>query len=196
MVNSFDYSTGAKPPDGACFQMSDAEFHDVLRGWKHPPPLGEELIRSEGVKPFTKERQTFVRREPVRPPDAPEPGAVRSPKLWHLPWIDVGEVYAFHFDLLAMLVLGWTREYAAGEVSAAHVHGPENVNHWFVLFPERVTAAVAAIPDAQIPELASRWAASDGANPIEKAEELLRLLVSFMRSAEDSGRRVYFWGSR
>jgi hypothetical protein len=54
MANTFDRSTGAEPPDSACFQMSQAEFATALRGWKHPPPLGEEIVRRSGVNPFTK----------------------------------------------------------------------------------------------------------------------------------------------
>jgi hypothetical protein len=196
MVSSFDHSTGAKPPDSACFQMSDEEFSTVLRGWKHPPLLGEDLVSRSGVNPFTKKPFTIVSRRPARQPEPSDPDAERHPKIWHLPWIEVREVYDFHFDLLGMILLGWSKEYATGEVSSAHVRGPENANYWFVLFPERVVAAIAALSDDRVFAVALRWSTSDEANPIADADALLRRLVAFTRSALASGRRVYFWGDR
>jgi hypothetical protein len=196
MVNTFDRSTGTEPPDSACFQMSDAEFATALRGWKHPPPLGEEIVRRSGVNAFTKKPFVMARRSPIREKTPPDAGAVRSPKMWHMPWIDVGEVYGFHFDNLAMILLGWSQDYASGEVSSAFVNGPEDVNDWFLLFPRRVVDAIAAIPEDQIPANAARWGTSDAMTPIEDAGALLQRLVPFMRSALATGRRVYFWGSR
>jgi hypothetical protein len=195
MVNTFDRSAGAEPPGCACFQMSDAEFAATLRGWKHPPPLGEELVRRSGVNPFTKTPFVIAGRLPTRAETPPDADAVRSPRVWHLPWIDVGGVRGFHFDNLAMILLGWSREYAGGEVSLAFVSGPD-VNDWFVLFPQRVVDAIAAIPADQIQAVAARWRTSDAMNPLEQSETLLPRLVPFMRSALASGRRVYFWGSR
>jgi len=190
MVNSFDYSTGARAPSAACFQMNDVEFSVVLRGWKHPPPLGEEIVRSSGINPFTKELQVFARRVRVREVEPPDSDAVRNPQVWHLPWIDMSAVHGEQIDLLAMVLLNWSREYAGGEVSQAYVNGPENVNDWFLLFPLRVVAAMAVVTDEQIPVLAARWSAAAAKLGSEEGEMVLRRLVPFARAAQASARRV------
>jgi hypothetical protein len=196
MVNTFDRSLGGQMPTAACFQMTDAEFAIVLRGWKLPSPLGEEMVVRDGTNPFTGASMRIVGRIRLSQPAPADADAVRSPSLWHLPWIDMEETHGEQFDLLAMVLFGWSRAYASFEVSGAYVVGPQDANDWFLLLPERFVDALAAIEMTKLQNIAALWSASTSDLDPDAAERLLARLVPFGKLARERRRRVFFGGSR
>ena len=77
-----------------------------------------------------------------------------------------------------------------------YVVGPQDANDWFILLPERVVDAVAALEPTKLQRTAALWSASASDLDPNEAERLLARLVPFGKLAKQQNRRVYFWGSR
>jgi len=174
------------------------EFGVRFRGWKLPRELSEDVgPDTRGVNPFTKEAVIFQgHRSPVGPEPVADRDAIPRPRVHDLPALELPEdIYDQTLDALARVVFGWTARYATGEISRRYLEGGEGRNDWFVLVPQRVVDAVAALLDAVLPSTAREWSEAAFELPPEVAAAWLPRIHAFCRGVPE-GALVLLWGTR
>jgi len=117
----------------------------------------------------------------------------------------VSGVTVVYYKSFTGLEFGTLWALAVGEPFEVRRHKLRHISHgddgerWLEAFPAELVAVLSAIPDADVPSLAARWAATDELKLSqmlpEHVEPVIRDLHRLAALAQAEGKGVYLWGS-
>ncbi len=189
------------------FLASDAEFGDVLMGWKRAPPLLDEPRAIEVTDPYSKEKVTIFSRSNPEQPTA-DPDAVVEPDLDRLQRIRLEGADPTSLINLAEVLVGWSPEVAGDETLGREVIGPVHDEVTIFELSDAFVTALAKVKDDDIVKKGTDWAENYQAEEAAIDDDLfgmipqtrpevwarhLRQLVDMARDARETQRRMYMW---
>ncbi len=189
------------------FLASDAEFADVLVGWKRAAPLLDEPRSISVTDPYSKETINILSRTNPEQPKA-DPDAVEQPDLDRLQRIRLEGADPTSLINLGEVLAGWSPEIAGDEALGREVIGPMHEEVTIFELSDALVTTLAEVENGDIPAKGTAW--SDNYQAEEEAidDELfgtipqtppevwarhLRQLVDLARDAQKTQRRMYMW---